>query len=313
MPVVLEPSWVGSRVSVRRIVDRAPDGRLLLGDVVGDLTELDTQTAVVDTRSGPVEVPVALVTAARLVPPSTADELALEAVAARALVPAHTERLSGWLLQADDEGGTRRVNAVLPLRQLGLPLDDALAHATQWYREHGRPLLLRIPVEARRLLDSELAERGWPAEGTSDVLTVPFVQLAPGPDDVAVRLDAAADDAWLGRYRAGIGRGASEQALLRRSTDAVFASVRDADGQALAVARGVLDDGWLGVSAVDVAPGQRRRGLATGLVAALVGWAREHGGRRAYAQVAVDNDPALALYERLGFTRHHRYHYVREP
>jgi GNAT superfamily N-acetyltransferase len=312
MPVVLEPSWVGRRVSVRRVVDRSPDGRLLLGDVVGDLAGLDAQTAVIQARAGLIEVPVALVTAARLVPPSTADELALEAVLARALVPEHTEQLSGWVLRADD-GGTRRANAVLPLRQLKLPLDEALQRASSWYRSHGLPLLIRVPVAARRLLDAELAVRGWPAEGTAHVLTVPLVQLAAGRDDIAVRLDAAADAGWLERYRAGIGRTASKQALLRRDTDAVFASVRAADGRAVAVARGVLDDDWLGIVAVDVAPEQRRRGLATALVGALAGWGAEHGARRAYLQVEVDNEAALALYARLGFTEHHTYHYVREP
>ena len=299
-------------MSVRRVVDRDPDGRLLLGDVVGDLAGLDAQTAVVDTRNGLVEVPVAYVTAARLVPPSTADELALEAVAARALVPAHTETLSGWLLRADD-GRTRRANSVLPLRQLKLPLADAVAQASAWYRELGLPLLIRVPVEARRLLDAELAERGWPAAGRSHVLTVPFVQLADGPDDVPVRLDRSADAAWLERYRAGIGHDASEQALLRRETDAVYASVRGPGGEVTALARGVVDDDWLGVVALDVAPHHRRRGLGTALVTALAGWAGEQGARRAYLQVAADNEPARALYERLGFTEHHTYHYVREP
>ncbi len=312
MPVVLEPSWLGRRVSVRRVVDRSPDGRLLLGDVVGNLAGLDAQTAVVDTRTGLVEVPVAYITATRLVPPSTADELALEAVVARALVPAHTEPLSGWVLRADD-GGTRRANAVLPLRQLKLPLDEALRRASAWYRGHGLPLLIRVPVAARRLLDAELAERGWPAEGSAQVRTVPFGQLPAGPDDRGVRLDATADPAWLKHYRAGIGRNASEQALLRRKLDAVYASVRAADDRVIAVARGVLDDEWLGIVAVDVAADHRRRGLATALVTALARWAAERGARRAYLQVGVDNDPALALYERLGFTEHHSYHYVREP
>jgi N-acetylglutamate synthase len=30
-------------------------------------------------------------------------------------------------------------------------------------------------------------------------------------------------------------------------------------------------------------------------------------------QVAAENDPALGLYERLGLTEHHRYHYRRPP
>src|SRR5438445_739763 len=100
MPVVLESSWVGRRVSVRRVVAREPDGRLRQSDVVGELAGLDAQTAVIESRSGLIEVPVALVTAARLALPSTADELALDAVVAQALRPAETETLGGWVLRA---------------------------------------------------------------------------------------------------------------------------------------------------------------------------------------------------------------------
>ena len=44
-------------------------------------------------------------------------------------------------------------------------------------------------------------------------------------------------------------------------------------------------------------------------MAALGGWAGERGARSCLLQVASSNEPALALYERLGFTEHHRYHY----
>ena len=112
-----------------------------LGDVVGDLAGLDAQTAVVDTRNGLVEVPVAYVTAARLVPPSTADELALEAVAARGWRPRDTE------LSRLAAARRRRPH---PPRQLGaaaapaeLPLAEAAGPASAWYRERGLPLLIR--------------------------------------------------------------------------------------------------------------------------------------------------------------------------
>ena len=125
MPFVLQPDWVGRRVSVRRVVERAADGRLLQGDVVGRLVGLDSQTAVVDTRTGLVEVPVGLVTAARDVPPSTADELELQDVAARGWPAARTEHLDGWLLRAD-AGRTHRANTALALRTPRRPLAEVV-------------------------------------------------------------------------------------------------------------------------------------------------------------------------------------------
>ena len=75
----------------------------------------------------------------------------------------------------------------------------------------------------------------------------------------------------------------------------------------------MLEDGWLCVTAVTVDDGHRRRGLATAVMAALGAWARERGGHSCVLQVASSNGGALALYERLGFTEHHRYHYRLGP
>jgi ribosomal protein S18 acetylase RimI-like enzyme len=44
-------------------------------------------------------------------------------------------------------------------------------------------------------------------------------------------------------------------------------------------------------------------------MSALGGWAVRRGGHACLLQVVATNAPALALYDRLGFTEHHRYHY----
>ena len=57
----------------------------------------------------------------------------------------------------------------------------------------------------------------------------------------------------------------------------------------------------------------RRRGLATAVMAALGAWAADRGAHSCTLQVAATNGPALALYDRLRFTEHHRYHYRLGP
>jgi N-acetylglutamate synthase len=308
MPLVLQPRWVGRRVSVRRVVERAPDGRLVQADVVGDLVGLDAQTAVVASRAGLVEVPVALVTAARPVPPSTADQLALEAVSARGWCAAETEELDGWLLRAD-HGFTKRANSVLPLRQLRLPLDEALSRASDWYAARGLPLLFQVPTEARRLLDAALGERGWPAQVLVHVLAR---RLDDGMPDVgeAVELHPEPDDAWLTLFRNGAARTPTGRALLTRHRRLCFASVRR-DGRTVAVGRGTVDDDWLGLTSIAVDPAHRRQGLARAVTGALCAWGAGRGATRSHLEVEDDNDAAAQLYARLGYWRHHDYHYRR--
>jgi GNAT superfamily N-acetyltransferase len=310
MPVVLEPSWVGRRVSVRRVVGRTDDGRIRFGDVVGDLVALDAATAVIETRGGDVEVPVEAVAIAKLVPPSTADELALEAIAARGWRPAETAELGGWLLRANS-GFTGRANSVLPLKPPGMPLGEAIDAAREWYAERGLPLRFAVPTESRRLLDAELGEHGWIPSPDVLVLTARLDVLPdrPAPD---TRIDTTPDGAWLARYRDGAGASDVARALLARHDRVAFASIRDGD-TVRAIGRGCVDEGWLGITAVEVDAGERRQGLATQVLHALWQWGRAQGAGHTYVQVSSDNPGAIALYEQLGYREHHAYRYRDEP
>ena len=311
MPVVLEPSWLGRRVSIRRVLGHVSEGRPQFGDVVGDLAGLDAQTAVVLTRSGPVEVALDRVALARLVPPSTADELGLETVAARGLRPADEHRLGSWVLRANG-GFTRRANSLLPLGRPDRSIDEALRFAHEWYAERGLPVQVHVPTEARRLLDADLGERGWPAEQHTHVLVARLGALTATTHAPPVELATAPDDEWLALYRGGQGLAEPARSLLTRHETVAFASLRVA-GRTMAVGRGAVDDGWLGVMAVEVEPAHRRHGFAAAVMAALWRWGAQRDAERAYLQVSADNAPAIALYEKLGYWVHHDYHYRREP
>jgi ribosomal protein S18 acetylase RimI-like enzyme len=282
------------------------------GDVVGDLVGLDASTAVIEGRSGPVEVSLDTIAIAKQAPPSTADELALEATAAAGWRPAETAELGGWILRANG-GFTGRANSVLPLRAPGRPLDEALRTASAWYAERGLPLRLLVPTEARRLLDAELAERGWPAEREVHVMAARLDRLRPdAPSGTDVSVTAQPDEAWFARYRDGAGADPQARALLLRHDAAGFATIRDGDA-VVAIGRGTIDGEWLGVTAVEVDPALRRTGLARAITAALIAWAAERGAVRSYLQVSADNDAAVRLYERLGYWVHHDYRYRTEP
>lgn len=233
--------------------------------------------------------------------PSTSDEIALEAVAARGWWPAETAMLGGWLLRAD-HGITRRANSVLPLGAPNVPLDEALATARAWYAERSLPLYIHTPVEARRLLAAELGERGWHPEGDTHVLTAALTDT-PAPAGVHLAPEPPEPDDGMDPRR---------RALAVRHERVVFASVRR-EGVPVATARGTLDGDWLGITEVQVAEEHRRQGLARDLMAALQAWGRGGGAGRAYLQVMADNAPAVALYTSLGYTHHHDYRYWRDP
>lgn len=80
-------------------------------------------------------------------------------------------------------------------------------------------------------------------------------------------------------------------------------------GELIAIGRGVVTGQWLGLSAIEVAPAYRRRGLAQRVMAELTRWGAATGARWAYLQFGEENAPARALYEKLGFRPDHSYRY----
>jgi ribosomal-protein-alanine acetyltransferase len=82
----------------------------------------------------------------------------------------------------------------------------------------------------------------------------------------------------------------------------VFAVMaEDGDPAGLVLCRALA--GEAEILTIGVAPWARRRGLGRALMAAALDAARASGAETAFLEVDVDNTPAVALYERLGFER----------
>lgn len=319
--MTLKPADVGRRVVVRHRIDPQPGGAAAT-DVLGELIDWAAGRLVVRTKSGKtVEVPEGDVIVAKVIPPRTVTRRAvrdLEAAAAAGWRGTEVVPLGGWLLRAAD-GFTGRANSCLPLADPGLPLSAAVDHAEHWYLDRGLLPAFQVPGPLGGPLDAELDRRGWlPAPEDVLVMTASLAAVtATGrPELPPVRITAEPDDRWLAgyHYRGGALPPNARSVLLNAETVG-FASVAE-EGRLVAIARGAVSDApsgrrWLGVTAVEVDPSARRRGLAVHVVAALADWGSTYGATDGYAQVAEANTGAQRLYERLGFAEHHRYHYRR--
>jgi N-acetylglutamate synthase len=240
---------------------------------------------------------------------SPLDVVALERVAARGWRGTEEAALGDWLLRAGG-GFTGRANSVLVAGDPGLPLPDAVDAVGAWYRERGLRPCAQLPGRQARAADAAFAAAGWERDEDVLVLTAPVTTSPDG--GVPVDLSPAPDDAWLaGYHHRGRPLPPTASAVLTNAEDVVFASVRldPSPAPLAAVARGVVTDDWLGVTAVTVAEEHRRRGLATAVMAALQRWGADRGAQWVYLQVTSSSAPARALYRRAGFIEHHRYHY----
>ncbi|GAA2466186.1 GNAT family N-acetyltransferase [Streptomyces macrosporus] len=320
---------VGKRVSVRSLTGSGGAGPAFT-DTVGVLTSwADGVLSITRRGGGIVRLEESALVAGKVVPAAparrrgpAADARELREVAARGWPAVETARLGGWTLRASG-GFTGRANSVLPLGDPGVELDAALAETVRWYGERGLPALVQIATggtDTDELLGAELERRGWTAERFAVLRTAALAPLADREPDPRVRLSRRPDEVWLGAYHRGSSAESAEDALkvLAGGPSVWFATVPGdgAEGGSAApaaIGRCVVDGRWAGFAAVEVAPGRRREGLATAVMAELARAALEEGASAAYLQVEPENTAALALYDRLGFVDHHSYHYRRAP
>jgi N-acetylglutamate synthase len=244
----------------------------------------------------------------------------LEEVAALGWRGTEEDRLGGWLLRAAG-GFTGRANSALAVGDPGCPLPAAAAAVQRWYAARDLPTMISVAYPCSRADDSDLdrflAGAGWTVRsGAATVMTAPAGAIAGLAPQDRVRVDVAAqpDDAWLARYhyRGQPDLPPAARQVLQSAPWQAFGSIRDR-GATLAVGRVAVARGWAGLTAIEVDPRHRRRGLARALTAALARQAAARGARSLYLQVEDGNAAARALYHRIGFTDHHGYHYRIAP
>jgi len=250
-----------------------------------------------------------------------ADVEAIERATVAAVVPDAVEEIAGWLL-GFDAGTVGRAKSAAPLshRPAAAASADGIVDAiVARYAARGLPAVIRLPVvpglDAVRDALGRRGLRPGPATLVQVARTVDACRMA-SPDGVhlADRPDAAWTSAFLGEGFDPVD-GASRARSLARSTDTMFASVREEPGPgmdaAVAIGAGAVSFGygWAGIHGMRTARARRGQGIAGRILTALARVASDRGVHRLFLQVEAANAPALALYRRAGFVTAWRYEY----
>jgi ribosomal protein S18 acetylase RimI-like enzyme len=231
-----------------------------------------------------------------------------------ASAPPQQRWIDGWLLRFS-AGKAKRARCVNAVAEGRLPLQERLALCAQVFAEAELPMIVRItPFSRPPHLDDTLAALGMSRIDDTRVMVLDeLTKLAPVALASGMSLHGIGLEAFAQRVGALRGSPLSQRQAhaerLRHSPVPFSAFELRTHGEVLACGQYAVEADLVGLYDVFTAAAARGRGCARLLCQHLLLHARERGARHAYLQVEGDNDPARAVYHRLGFADGYAYHY----
>lgn len=260
-----------------------------------------------------VRIPYGSVEVARVLPPEL-SAYRMQEMAEATWPPSESVDMGTWRMRwAGRHAG--RANSVRVAGQADRPLLSALSAVGRWYGDRQVTPLLQVPHPSPD--DDVLDSEGWDIVRRSRLMVASIQRLfittatARSRGDMVLSLADTPDEDWL-TLLSGDDVGARQEVepILTAPAGAVFVSCRRPDtGELMGIGRGVAIGEWAGANNMVTAPAARRRGVATAVMGALTQWSSGIGVSRMFLRVHADSEPAIALYDSLGFTKHHDYVY----
>lgn len=145
---------------------------------------------------------------------------------------------------------------------------------------------------------------GWAESGPTLVMTTDPRRYKP--------TRTISDDAWINwskQRSSSPERANAAYTSLRSLRHPHVTCAAGVDDHVVAVGRGVLVDGLVGLYDIQTDPAVRRNGYGRRITEGLIAWASQRSAESVYLQVSAVNTPALALYRSLGFREVYRYKY----
>ncbi len=207
-----------------------------------------------------------------------------------------------WRLRISD-GFSMRANSVLPIGEPPIDLASAVDEVTSIYRENNLKPTFSIPLPIFDELDRYLEQRGWNIKIDANFLIrdIGAIEVSGHPQFSVEILDYPSKE-WLEVN--------SDQPLekIMRRYPARYGAIKSGE-EVIAVGRIATLGSWSIVTRLFVNPSFRGKGLAKALMNNLLSAAVTDGATKVALQVDNENGAALALYQSMGFTTHHKFVY----
>ncbi len=246
--------------------------------------------------------------------------------------PSHMiELYDGWLIRFS-HNYTYRTNSVEQVGPSTIPVDEKIRYCEDVYAGLGSPCSFKINPLLDPSFDATLEARGYAVRHVTQVMTADLSKISIGEpssvefefenrtglpsavtwEDCCVQLQSDITDEWIsGLFHLN----GTTNPTLRRIVPYMYYAIPketiaarvECEGRMVASGLGIRDRDYIGIYAIYVSPGCRRRHYARAICSTLLREARRTGAQHAYLQVVQGNAAARSLYQSLGFEDFYTY------
>lgn len=238
---------------------------------------------------------------------TTIEELSLNAWASLQAV-----LYDGWIIRFAN-GYTKRANSVNPLYSSRIDIDQKILFCEDLYRNKGLPVVFKMtPAAHPSNLDEILDARGYQKDSPTSVQTMDL-KTADLQVSSHAEIEESLLEEWLENFCSMSSISEQNQNTLRQILDNIiprrcFVSLKS-DSRVVACGLGVLQSGYMGLFDIVTDKEFRSRGHGGEIVKSILAWGKQNKAQTAYLQVMLNNEPALHLYSKIGFTEQYQYWY----
>lgn len=227
--------------------------------------------------------------------------------------PSHQMQLyDGWILRFS-YFYTHRTNSVEQIGPSLLPLPEKVSYCEDIYRHWGTPCIFKISPLVSPDFDDYLERRGYEIQHRTHVMTSTIPPLSELIPEISVSITNFIPMKWIEGLFALKGTTNIMHRTIVPSMyraipkETICASISDSNGRIIATGLGILDREYVGLYAIHVHPDYRHRGFARSICQSILRRGRSLGATSSYLQAVDGNEPAIHLYQSLGYTHFYTY------
>ncbi|MFZ5352256.1 MAG: GNAT family N-acetyltransferase [Bacillota bacterium] len=236
----------------------------------------------------------------------------LEELSLNAWAPLQTMMYDGWVLRFAN-GYTKRANSINALYEGKKDTDLKIAQCEKLYYGKNLKSVFKITPEVLpEKLDAVLEGRGYVAVDYTSVQTVSLEAIG-GELPAGLKVFDEVNEAWISNFvtlnKVPEKDISTMMAMLHNIVPKKFLVYLEDNGCVAACGLGVLEGRHIGLFDIVTHQEKRRMGYGEKLVKGIMQLGKMHGADIAYLQVVANNNPALELYNKLGFREAYTYWY----